>query len=59
MLICAAVPIRLRLLAVRVFLEVVERRSFSELMGSGNSDGAVEKFADSTGDDAPFCGGDA
>jgi hypothetical protein len=40
--ICAAVPIRLRLGAVRVFLEVVERRSFSELMGSENSDGAVE-----------------
>jgi hypothetical protein len=40
--ICAAVPIRLRLGAVRVFLEVVERRSFSELTGSENSDGAVE-----------------
>jgi hypothetical protein len=57
--ICAAVPIRLRLLAVRVFLEVVERRSFSELMASGSSDGAAEKFAESQGDDPPFCGGDA
>jgi hypothetical protein len=51
--ICAAVPIRLRLGAVRVFLEVVERRSFSELMGSGSSDGTVEKFAESGG--GPRC----
>jgi hypothetical protein len=57
--ICAAVPIRLRFGAVRVFLEVVERRSFSELMGSGSSDGAVKKFAECKGGDAPFGGGDA
>lgn len=39
--ICTAMPIHLRLGAVRMFLEVVERRSFSELMGSVNADGAV------------------
>jgi hypothetical protein len=51
--ICAAVPIRLRLGAVRVFLEVVERRSFSELMGSGSSDDPAKKFAESGG--GPRC----
>ena len=57
--ICAAVPIRLRLGAVRVFLEVAERRPCCELRGSGGCDGAVEKFAESGGYGAPFGGGDA
>jgi hypothetical protein len=57
--ICAAVPIRLRLGAVRVFLEVAERRPCCELMGSGSSDGTVKYFAEGDGYDAPSDGEDA